>query len=66
MSAKTRLEWHFGQRVARVVLAAPKANIIDRVMIEELAAIFDALESKRDLCSIVLASDGPQVHAEAA
>ena len=59
MSAKTRLEWLFGRRVARVVLAAPKANIIDRVMIEELAAIFDALESKRDLCSIVLASDGP-------
>jgi len=59
MSAKTRLEWHCANRVAKVVLAAPKANIIDRTMVEELDAIFASLQEKRDLCAIVLAADGP-------
>ncbi|HEX9161491.1 MAG TPA: enoyl-CoA hydratase/isomerase family protein [Thermoanaerobaculia bacterium] len=59
MTSKTRIEWHFGNRVARVVLAAPKSNILDRVMIDELDAIFLALQSERELCAIVIASDGP-------
>ena len=54
-----RLERLHDGRVARVTLAAPKANILDRAMVTELSAIFDALAGDRDLCAIVLAADGP-------
>ncbi|HEX7191113.1 MAG TPA: enoyl-CoA hydratase-related protein, partial [Thermoanaerobaculia bacterium] len=53
---KARLE--IDGRVARVVLAAPKANVLDRAMIEDLEALFAQLAPRRDLCAIVLASDG--------
>lgn len=55
---KARLEWQFEGRVARVVLSAPKANIVDRTMIEDLDAIF-ADAAKRQPRAIVLAADGP-------
>lgn len=55
----TRLEWRFEHRVARIVLSAGKANIIDRAMVEELDATFASLQPARDLCAIVLTSDGP-------
>jgi cyclohexa-1,5-dienecarbonyl-CoA hydratase len=56
---KARLEFAHDDRVARVILAAPKANILDRTMVEELDAHFASLESRRDLCAIVLDSVGP-------
>lgn len=53
---KARLE--IDGRVARVVLAAPKANVLDRAMIEDLESLFVQLAPRRDLCAIVIGSDG--------
>jgi len=53
---KARLE--IAGRVARVVLAAPKANVLDRAMIEDLESLFEQLAPRRDLCAIVIGSDG--------
>ena len=55
---KIRLEWTHDERVARITLAAPKANIVDCTMIRELGAAFTQCEG-RDLNAIVLAADGP-------
>jgi len=54
---KARLDLY--DDVAGVVLAAPKANILDRIMVSELDAIFASLESKHDLKAILVTSDGP-------
>jgi cyclohexa-1,5-dienecarbonyl-CoA hydratase len=56
---KARLEFDDGRRVARVFLAAPKANILDEGMVTELDAIFSSLEPERDLRAIVLEGEGP-------
>lgn len=56
---KARLELTHANRVARVILAAPKANILDATMIGELDAILADLEPGRDLCAIVIESEGP-------
>jgi len=55
---KIRLEWTHEERVGRITLAAPKANIVDQAMVQELAAAFAQCEA-RDLNAIVLAADGP-------
>lgn len=54
---KARLE--IDGRVARVILAAPKANVLDREMIEGLESLFAQLAPRRDLCAIVIGADGP-------
>ncbi len=59
MSGKARVELQNDDRVARVVLASPKANILDEAMVTELDQIFRTLEWRRDLCAIVVTSDGP-------
>jgi cyclohexa-1,5-dienecarbonyl-CoA hydratase len=59
MSGKARVEMQNDGRVARIVLAAPKANILDEGMVTELDEIFETLEWRRDLCAIVVTSDGP-------
>jgi cyclohexa-1,5-dienecarbonyl-CoA hydratase len=59
MNGKARLELHRNEKVAWISLAAPKANILDREMVGDLDNIFAQLEERRDLCSIVIASDGP-------
>jgi cyclohexa-1,5-dienecarbonyl-CoA hydratase len=46
-------------RVAQVLLAAPKANILDAEMVSDLDAIFTSLESDRDLRAIVIEGEGP-------
>jgi cyclohexa-1,5-dienecarbonyl-CoA hydratase len=56
---KVRLEYLCDGRVARVVLAAPKANVLDRAMMDDLDTVFEQLEGRRDLRAIVIASDGP-------
>lgn len=56
---KARLEFDYDGRVARVTLAAPKANILDRAMITALAAAFEELGPRRDLAAIVLSAEGP-------
>jgi cyclohexa-1,5-dienecarbonyl-CoA hydratase len=55
---KIRLEWTNDERVARITLAAPKANIVDLAMTRELDAAF-AQCAARSLNAIVVAADGP-------
>ena len=59
MSRRARLELEHGDTVARIVLAAPKANILDRAMMGELAALAGELGERRDLRAVVLAAEGP-------
>jgi cyclohexa-1,5-dienecarbonyl-CoA hydratase len=56
---KARLEFAHDGQVARVVLAAPKANILDRIMMAALQAIFEELAARRDLKAVILTGDGP-------
>lgn len=55
---KIRLEFTHHERVARISLASPKANIVDCAMIGELDAAI-AQCATRELNAIVLAADGP-------
>ncbi len=55
---KIRLEFTNEERVARITLAAPKANIVDCAMISELDTAFSQCQ-EHDLNAIVLAADGP-------
>jgi len=55
---KARLVWKHKDRVARIVMSAPKANILDRAMISDLSALFD-LCLAHELNVIVLTCDGP-------
>lgn len=55
---KIRLEFTHQERVARITLAAPKANILDRSMMRELESAL-SLCAGRELNAIVLAADGP-------
>ena len=56
---KIRVEFEHEGQVARVVLAAPKANIVDQAMMAELESAFDGLAARRDLKAIVLTGEGP-------
>jgi len=55
---KVRLELPHDGRTARITLAAPKANILDRAMIAELEAAFTETRGYV-VNAIVLAADGP-------
>ncbi len=55
---KIRLELRHDDQLALITLAAPKANILDRVMIRELDAAFEDV-ARRELNAIVLGADGP-------
>lgn len=54
-----RLEFEQAEQVARVTLAAPKANIIDQAMMAGLESAFNQLATRRDLKAIVIIGDGP-------
>ena len=56
---RARLELDHDDSVARITLAAPKANILDRAMIADLDRICDALGGRRRLVAIVLGAEGP-------
>ena len=56
---KIRVEFEHDSQVARVVLAAPKANIVDQAMMAGLETAFESLLLRRDLKAIVLKGDGP-------
>ncbi len=58
-TSKARLEFEHEGQVARVLLSAPKANIVDQAMIAQLESAFEHLASRGDLKAIVLTSDGP-------
>ncbi len=55
---KIRLEFTHQERVARIALATPKANIVDCAMLAELDAALSQCAS-RDLNAIVVGADGP-------
>lgn len=55
---KIRLEFTHRERVGRITLASPKANILDRVMIAELDEAVSQC-SRRPLNAIVIGTDGP-------
>lgn len=55
---KIRLQFTHQERVARITLAAPKANILDRSMIRDLDSAL-SLCAGRELNAVVLAADGP-------
>ena len=56
---RTRLEFLGDGEVAKVVLAAPKANILDRAMMGEIRCILAELSSRHDLKAVVVGADGP-------
>jgi len=56
-NARMRFE-HDGQ-IARITLAAPKANVLDRSMMSSLGEFFDGLRTRQDLHAIVLDAEGP-------
>ena len=58
---KIRIEFEHENQVARVVLAAPKANIVDQAMMADLESAFESFASRRDLKAIVLMGEGPQI-----
>ena len=55
---KIRLEFTHEERLARITLASPKANIMDRGMIRELDVAFSQCAG-HTLNAIVLSADGP-------
>jgi cyclohexa-1,5-dienecarbonyl-CoA hydratase len=58
IAGKTRTEITDEGQVARILLAAPKANILDRAMMHEMISALDALGSRADLKAIVLEGEG--------
>lgn len=55
---KAKLQVDSDGRIARVYLAAPKANILDDQMVTELDAIFESLEREHELRAIVIEGEG--------
>jgi cyclohexa-1,5-dienecarbonyl-CoA hydratase len=55
---KVRLELTHNGQVARITLAAPKANILDKAMMLGLGAALDQLAAQENLKAIVLAGEG--------
>ena len=58
MENKVRLELAHNGQVARITLAAPKANILDKAMMLGLSAALGELAEQRNLKAIVLAGAG--------
>ena len=56
---KIRLEFEHDGQVARIWLAAPKANIVDQAMMAGLEWAFAELVGRPDLKAIVLSGEGP-------
>ncbi|MFQ5349046.1 MAG: enoyl-CoA hydratase/isomerase family protein [Thermoanaerobaculia bacterium] len=59
MSTRSRLDYSHDGRVARLVLAAPKANVLDRQMMGEMEAACGELAGRRDLHAGVIVGEGP-------
>jgi cyclohexa-1,5-dienecarbonyl-CoA hydratase len=59
MSGRARLDLDHDGTVARLVLAAPKANILDQAMMNELYELAGEILERRDLRAIVVSADGP-------
>lgn len=57
--SKVQLSLVHDGEIARVALAAPKANIVDSAMMEELKAALQDLKNRPGVRAMVLASEGP-------
>lgn len=55
---RANLEFQHDGKVARVTLAAPKANILDRAMMSDLERACDELDRRRDLVAVVIGAEG--------
>lgn len=58
MEEKVKLQLTHEGQIARVTLAAPKANILDQLMMHQLIATLDELAVHQNLKAIVLAGEG--------
>lgn len=56
---KVRLAFEHEDQIARLWLAAPKANILDSAMMASLEKMVDSLLPRRDLKAIVVGAEGP-------
>ena len=56
---KLRLQFTHEGAVARLILSAPKANIVDFAMLEDLDRSMDVLAKRQGLKAIVLMAEGP-------
>ena len=59
MSDRARLDFEHDGKVARLVLATPKANILDRAMMDELHELAGSLLDRRNLRAVVVTAEGP-------
>ncbi len=59
MSSKARLDWSHQGRVAKLVLAAPPGNVLDRAMLAELQAGAEAIAARGGVNAVVLTGEGP-------
>ncbi len=59
MTSSLKLSVEHDGQVARVALAAPKANIVDQAMMAALAAAFDDLRNRPQLKVMILTAEGP-------
>jgi cyclohexa-1,5-dienecarbonyl-CoA hydratase len=59
IATKVRTELTHDGQVARIVLAAPKANILDRAMMREIVEILATLRHHGHLKAVVVESEGP-------
>jgi cyclohexa-1,5-dienecarbonyl-CoA hydratase len=59
IATKVRTELTHDGQVARIVLAAPKANILDRAMMSEIIKVLATMRSHDNLKAVVVESDGP-------
>lgn len=58
-SDRATLSFTHDNRVARLDLASPKANILDEGMVTALSAHLDSIAERRDLKAVVLGAQGP-------
>ncbi|MGA7559974.1 MAG: enoyl-CoA hydratase/isomerase family protein [Terriglobales bacterium] len=59
MMSNLKVSLEHDGNVARVTLAAPKANLVDQAMMKALAASFDDLKSRPQLKVMILDAEGP-------
>jgi len=59
VSGPVRLEWAHGDAVARVILARPRANVMDSAMIDAIRSTVAEIGTRPDLKLIVFEGEGP-------
>ena len=59
MGEKAKLGFSHDNQVARLILSAPKANILDQGMVTDLCEALASIEDRRDLRAIVIDAEGP-------